>query len=163
MRKPGVGEWDVVALFNWSETEARSVDISPARLGLPEGPWVGVDFWSGDLVHDGMGTLSMELPPASCRVISMWANEGRPRFVGSSRHLTQGALDVEAIAWDDKKLRLSGTSQVVGEDAYTVRVYVPKGWRVTGGKFKQLGPIAELTIKKPKNERVRWSMDFERD
>ncbi len=162
VRKPGVGEWDVVALFNWSETETRSVDVSPARLGVAEGPWVGVDFWSGELVHDGVGTLSMELPPASCRVISLWANEGRPRFVGTSRHLTQGVLDVEAVAWDDKKLRLSGTSQVVGEDPYTVRVYVPKGWRVSGGKFKQVGPIAELTIKKPKNDRVRWTMSFER-
>jgi alpha-galactosidase len=161
--RPGVGEWDVVALFNWSQEEARTVEVSPARLGLTEGRWIGVDLWSGELVHDGEGALTMELPPTSCRVISVWADEGRPQFVGTSRHLTAGAVDVQSAKWEEGKARLSGVSNVVGGDPYKVRVYVPDGWRVVGTRVKQRGPIAELTIRRAENAKVRWRVDFARD
>jgi len=107
VRKPGVGEWDVVRVVQLVRDRDAVGGHLAGAIGRRGGSVGRRRFLDGRPRARGMGTLSVELAPASCRVISVWANEGRPRFVGSSRHLTQGALDVEAIAWDDKKLRLS--------------------------------------------------------
>ena len=160
--KPGVGEWDVVALFNWSDTDARTFDLSPARLGLKPGAFVCLDAWTGQPVHEGDGSFSVEVPPASCRVVTYWAVSGRPRAVGTSRHLTQGLLDLEDVKWSQDRLRLTGVSQVVGGDPYQVRVHVPSGYRVKTKGVEQEGSIAVLPISQPESGEVCWRIDFAR-
>jgi hypothetical protein len=34
---PEVGTWDVAALFNWNESSASKIHLSPSKLGLTEG------------------------------------------------------------------------------------------------------------------------------
>ena len=162
VRKPGVGDWDVAALFNWSETEPKAFELSPAKLGLGGASWICLDAWSGELLHRGDGALKVEVPPAACRVVSYWPDLGRPQFVGTSRHLTQGAVDVEALKWDEASLTLTGTSQVVGGDPYRVRIHVPDGYRVATKGVEQRGALAELRIERDKNARIRWQMEFAR-
>lgn len=122
--KPGVTEWDVVALFNWDESRSRRFELSPTRLGLETGGWwICLDGWTVELLHRGVGGVCVEVPPTACRVISYWRDLGRPQFVGTSRHLTQGADDVEWVRWDPEKLRLSGSARVVGGDPYRIRIF----------------------------------------
>ena len=102
------------------------------------------------------------MPPAACRVVSYWPDLGRPQFVGTSRHLTQGAVDVEALRWDEASLSLAGTSQVVGGDAYRVRIHVPEGYRAATKGIEQRGSLAELRIERKTNTRVRWQVEFAR-
>jgi len=159
---PKVGRWDVVAAFNWSAAEPRTVELSPERLGLAAGQWVCLDAWSGEMLHAGDGKVALTVPPAACRVVAYWPDTGRPQFVGTSRHLTQGADDVERVRWDAERLRLSGISRVVGGDRYVVRVYVPAGYRVLTRGVAMKGRIAELAVTKPENGRVNWRVDFAR-
>jgi len=173
---PRVGSWDVVAVFNWNEKDALQVELSPARLGLRGEKWLCLDVWEGRLIHAGDGSLRLELPPASCRVVSYWPDPGRPALVGTSRHITQGACDLERCDWDEKGLALSGTSQVVGGDPYRVRIHVPGGWKAaraglkSGGRLAEdqallrtgHGGLVELVIERPENARVEWQVRFER-
>ena len=50
----------------------------------------------------------------------MRAAETHPVLVSTSRHLTQGIVDVTGEAWHDGTL--SATSQVVGADPYELRI-----------------------------------------
>jgi hypothetical protein len=104
--------------------------------------------------------VSVEVPPGACRVLGLWREEGRPQVVGTGRHLTQGAVDLESVQWDETRLRLSGTSKVVGGDPYRVRFYVPEGWRVVTKGVRQDGRLAELVIERRENARVFWRIDF---
>ena len=158
--KPAVGCWDVVALFNWDESAARTFELSPKRLGLPERGWVCLDGWTGAFLRAGDGNLKVEVPAAACRAVTYWPDEGRPMFVGSSRHITQGALDVEKVAWNQERLTLSGASQVVAGDTYTVRIYVPDGFKVVSPQVAWDGRVAKLTLKSPKNRRMKWHVEF---
>lgn len=55
VQHPTAGAWDVVALFNWHETETRQVQLTPGRLGLPTGEWLCLDGRTGELLHRGEG------------------------------------------------------------------------------------------------------------
>jgi hypothetical protein len=160
--KPKVGHWDVVALFNWGEKEPRAFELSPQKLGLAGDRWLCLDAWSGEFLHSGDGKLKTEVPPAACRVVSYWPALGRPQFVGTSRHLTQGADDVESATWNPKKLTLSGVSHVVAGHPYRIRVHVPEGYRVLTACATQSGPLAELTIPSDKGGKVKWQVPFAR-
>jgi len=159
--KPGVGCWDVVALFNWAESELKTFELSPARLGLPLGSWVCLDVWTGELLDAGDGELDLDVPPASCRVIGYWHNEGVPRVVGTNRHLTQGIVDLDKVEWDGEHLRLSGTSHVVAGDPYKVRIFVPERFAIREPELSKVGPIAELVINSKKSRKVHWRVDFQ--
>ncbi len=158
---PNVGQWDVAALFNWSDA-AQAVTLTPARLGLTGDAWLALDAWNGTLLHDGDGTVTVEVPAQGCRVVSLWRRQDVPHFVGTSRHLTQGAVDVKSVEWDAKKRRLTGVSHVVGGDPYRVYLYVPDGYTVAGENITQEGRLATLTLRRDANEKVTWQVLFER-
>jgi hypothetical protein len=158
--KPGVGTWDVLALVNWSATEPGAIALSPETLGLAQGRYIIMDFWKGELLHTGDGCDTLHLPAQTSTILSYWADEGRPFFCGTNRHITQGAIDVESLAWDETRLTLSGVSQVVGGDPYIIRVYVPGNYCVVSEEVTQQGKIAELEIRREQNTTVAWEMRF---
>jgi len=158
---PNVGKWEVVAIFNWNESEETTVPLSPARLGLSGTHWLSLDVWSGAVLHEGDGVQEITVPAQSCRVISYWPLGVTPQIVGTNRHLTQGAIDLHAVEWDQTKLLLSGVSSVVGNDPYQVRIYVPDGY-IPVDDIPQNGHLATLTITRPQNETVEWEMAFTR-
>jgi hypothetical protein len=160
--RPGVGRWDVVGLFNWSESDRKTFKVSPQRLGLDLGAYVYLDVHRGTLVAESDGDVEIEVPPTACRVISVWRATDRPQFVGTSRHLTQGAVDVSAVAWDEAALTLSGVSEVVGRDPYRVRIHVPAGYRVASDGVETYGRLAILTLRSEQSVPVSWSVRFER-
>ena len=159
---PGVGQWDVVACFNWSTTEARKVELTPHRLGLEDGEYLWQDVWARAFRRFKDGKLTLDLPPCSCRVLSVWPRTDHPRFIGTNRHLTQGAVDVEAVEWDAKALKIRGRSKVVGGDTYRIYMHVPEGYRAAGGGVEQYGEMAVLTLRQEQNKTVRWEAAFQR-
>jgi hypothetical protein len=160
VNKPGAGSWDIVALMNMDDSQPQVLEIIPEKFGMEKGAYIFTGLRDGT-VRAGE-TLKVELPPASCRVFGIWKAGTKPFFIGTNRHLTQGAVDVESLAWDDRKLELSGVSSVVGGDPYRVRVYLPGDYRIKpAANITSRDSVAELLIEKPRNMKVRWKMKFE--
>jgi hypothetical protein len=160
--KPGVGDWDVVALFNWNETSTAQISFGPSDLGLPAGSYLAYDVWNKRLVGPFDTGLTMSLPPSSCKVISVRPFADHPQLVGTSRHLTQGADDLLAAKWDSTALTWSGRSLVVGGDPYEVRFSLPPGWTAQGEGVRTEGPVAVLTLNRDQNQEAAWSAKFAR-
>jgi hypothetical protein len=157
---PRVGRWDVAAVFNWG-SDARRFTLSPDRLGLEGRRWLVVDYPAGTLIHSGDGEVCLDVPGRACRVVSYWAQLDRPTFVGTNRHLTQGAVDVESVSWDASSRTLRGVSNVVGGDPYRVRIFVPEGFRPKGNALAEEGGLHVLEVVRPRNARVEWEARFE--
>jgi hypothetical protein len=158
--KPEVGDWDVVALFNWSESATAQVEVGPVDLGLPEGRYVVYDVWHKRLVGIMDKPLTVALAPTSCRLLTLRALADHPQLLGTSRHLTQGADDLLAASWDDAARTWSGRSEVVGGDPYELRFSLPPGWAAAGEDVTDDGAMATLTITRDANETVPWSITF---
>ena len=165
---------DVVALFNWNQKEAATITCDTDRIGLPPAKeYVAFDFWANKFVPPFRKQLSAALPPASCRVLAVQPATAHPQLLGTSRHVTQGIVDVLEENWNANTRTLSGVSRVVANDPYELRILVPLGmnsWRVleatvdglkTG--FKQDGPRVRISFTSPASREVRWFVKFEPD
>jgi hypothetical protein len=114
---------DVIGLFNWEEKDAARIACPLAKIGLAQDArYVGFDYWADEFVEPFAGTLANDLPAASCRILAVRPVSGRPQVVSTSRHITQGMVDLLEEAWDQEKQQLSGVSRVVANDPYEIRI-----------------------------------------
>ena len=113
---------DVLGLFNW-KSENQTIACSTSQAGLdPARRYHAFDFWGNTPVSSFAGQFKFDLPPQSCRVIAVRAQEEHPVLVSTSRHVTQGMVDVVAEKWSSSSKSLAGSSRVVGKDPYQLRI-----------------------------------------
>ena len=130
---------DLVGLFNWDSTE-KAFDRPLADLGLPAGgEWIAFDFWANSLTPPFKGRLAQTLRPQSCAVLAVRPVLDRPQLISTSRHITQGLVDVTEERWDARTRTLSGVSHVVANDPYELRV-------LTYGADASIGAVASASL-----------------
>ena len=168
---------DVVAYYNWDKDRAE-ISATPERIGLPPAKeYVGFDFWANKFIPPFSGALTATLPGASSRIMAIRPVSEFPQLLSTSRHVTQGIVDVTDEKWSAKS-QLSATSKMVGNDPYELRIVVPssdKSWRATGIKvsdedvaagvkasIKQDGPRIRAALSSPVSREVKWQVAFER-
>ncbi len=118
---------DVVGLFNWDSTE-KTIDEPLVKIGLAgDGEQIAFDLWSNALTPPFKGRLAQALRPQSCAVLAVRPVLDRPQLISTSRHITQGIVDVTEERWDPKTRTLSGVSQTVANDPYELRVLTYAG------------------------------------
>lgn len=121
-QRPDRQRRDVIGLFNWS-SQAEELSLPLKGIGLPQAEeYIAFDFWSGELFKPFKGTLRLTVPGAACRILAVRPLLPRPFLIGTSRHVTQGILEVKKEAWDAPSKTLAGTSAVVAEDVYELRI-----------------------------------------
>ena len=163
---------DVVALYNWGDKD-DTVSIATDRIGLPQADqYVAFDFWANKFIAPFSGKITATLPGNSCRILAVRPVSDAPQLLSTSRHVTQGIVDVTGEKWDAAKSVLSATSKVVENDPYELRIILPvgeKSWRATDvmvpagvkAAFKQDGPMLRVTLASPASREVDWSVRFE--
>ncbi len=168
---------DVIGVFNWKERETQTIDYSLERIGLPEAErFVGYDYWADRFVPPFGDALRCTLPAGSCRVLAVRPEADHPQLLSTSRHITQGIVDVEEETWDAPERTLRGQSRVVGADPYELRIVVPTGEasyladrcqvsaedRAAGVRIasRQVGPCIRVRIDSETSRTVAWSVIF---
>jgi len=123
---------DVIGVFN-QDTNVLSLDYSCAKLGLdPAKSYYAFDFWADTPLPSFHGGFQCEVPRTACRIIAVRGVEDHPVLVSTSRHVTQGIMDITGETWNAARKTLSGVSQIVGNDPYELRV---AGLDGAGGKW----------------------------
>src|SRR5436190_6223014 len=87
--------YDVVGLFNFDEAKRSSMFIGWKDIGLAEDQQVHVfDFWNKEYVGSFDRGISVDLEPASTRVLTLVPAANEIQLVSTSRHITQGWIDL---------------------------------------------------------------------
>jgi hypothetical protein len=120
--------YDVVGLFNFDDTKASPIYVSWKDLGLPEDRLVHVfDFWNKEYLGAWEKGASLDLPAASTRVLTLLPEADHPQLISTSRHLTQGWVDLLSQAYDPAHNSYNGVSKVIRNDPYEIRFVFPRG------------------------------------
>ena len=139
----GPARRDVLALFNWDDNKAWDADYPLDRTGLPKAKsYAAFDFWGNRLLPPVAGRLKVTLPKSSCLILAMRPESDHPQLISTSRHVTQGMIDVTDEKWDPATQTLSGTSKLTPGDLYELRI-------ATGGKWKAASVSSNLAALKP--------------
>jgi Melibiase len=141
---------DVLGLYNW-ESEPQPLRCAAAKAGLdPAQTYFAFDFWDNAPAPSFSGEFNYPVPAQSCRVIAVRAAARHPVLVSTSRHVTQGMVDVVGEKWSGLARTLSGTGQVVGEDLYELRVAGlndrDKNWRLASATVSAADQAAGVTV-----------------
>jgi len=135
-------ERNVIGLYNW-DLKPQTIQCSTAWAGLNnKSGYFAFDFWANKPIDAISSAISADLEAESCKVIAVRAKENHPVVVSTSQHITQGMIDLVKEEW--KNGILSGTSKIIGGDAYELRI----AGLDTGGNWKF--EVAKL-IENPKN------------
>ena len=102
---------------------------------------------------------------------------GHPQVISTSRHITQGIIDIQEELWDVQNSVLSGISNVVSNDSYELRITSGENagkWNaISAGvsredaeagvqiTMQQKNDNTRVTIISPENRKVAWSVQFE--
>jgi hypothetical protein len=192
---------DLVGLFNWNaparqssdsaameeptspeatgarrvETGPITIKLDPARLGIPGGAeqqFISFDYWAKAFLPAFSGAQEIQLAPGTCKVIALRKKIDRPQLLSTSRHITQGLVDVVKVEWDAGKRALRGRSRLVGGDAYEFRMDTAGAVMQTislsaddqsanvSASPKQEGNHLRVTLNSPVTREVSWEIRF---
>ena len=163
---------DVIGVFNWESTEQK-FDYPLDRLGLdPQTDYVAFDYWQNTPVPSIKGRLQLPVAAESCRILAVRPRVAHPQLLSTSRHITQGIVDVLEETWDEKTRTLSGCSKVVGGDTYELRILADSH----AGSFNVSRPdetagvlssstestgLLRVRLRSPVSREVSWHVKFD--
>jgi hypothetical protein len=161
--------YDVVGVFNFDESKPVSSFVSWKDLGLPEDRLVHVfDFWNKEYLGAFEKGISLDLGPTSTRVLSLVPATDQIQLVSTSRHITQGWVDL--ISQSVSGNRYTGKSKLIRNDPYNLRFAFPRGKNfviksaTAGGlpvRIVNHQGWAEVEITSPRTTDVNWEVRFE--
>jgi hypothetical protein len=118
--------WSIVALFNPDLQSAVERRFAFRRLGLDEGKaYLAFDFWKQRFVGEVTNEIGVSVQPGSVMLLALHAATGVPQLLSTSRHVTQGAIEIEDVQWSETERTLRGISLGPPQSAHDVFVYVP--------------------------------------
>ncbi|HEY6191907.1 MAG TPA: alpha-galactosidase [Bacteroidota bacterium] len=160
-------KWNVVGLFNWSNDES-DVAIETAQLGLsPAKTYVAYELWGDRYAGEFRNKSSYRLKPTSSQIFSIHEKLKRPFILSTSRHITQGAVDLAYEEWNPSTHILSVTSGNLVAGAYSAIVFVPQGFEFKGvvspvrcDTTSVSGEVVKLNFTIGKKNSISWKVRF---
>ncbi len=162
-------DWDVVALFNWSESEA-TVGFDFSELGLdPDIEYALYEFWTHSYQGVRKNRFEMRVPGHGVRLLAVHRAQDKPQFISSDRHITQGAVELTRLVWDAPAKTLMGTVKVVKGSPLTLRFRVPEGYVFVDAKTEgavtcrsaiESVEIVAMTMTTPESKDVPFSLSW---
>jgi hypothetical protein len=161
-------------VFNFDTAKAAPIYLNWKELGLPaEKPVHIFDFWNAEYLGAWAEGMIVDAAPTSCRVLTLVPATDRIELISTSRHITQGWVDLMAVSQNAAGDAFEGRSKVVKNDPYELRFAFPRGTNyavtkdVARAGFRKL-PVkisnhqgwAAVRITSPKTREISWEVRF---
>lgn len=154
--------WDLVDAYNLSDGPSQvTLDFARDLMKAPDEAFHVYDYWRNEYLGVLSSRCTLNLDPWESRVLALHPVSDIPQVISASRHVSQGALEIEEITWDAESGRLSGRSRVPRGVPYTLTLAVPEPWRFPEGAEAAGPEVCRVTLL-PEQEDFRWSFSFSR-
>lgn len=123
-----LGQYNVVALFNWSDSE-KEISADSLDLGIiQDQKYLAFEFWTQTFLGETNLPLKMKVPAHGVRILVLRKLENFPQWLGSDRHIAQTGFELEEIFWNASQKTLDGKIALVEKFPLEARVHIPKGF-----------------------------------
>ncbi len=164
----GWDTWDLLAVINYGdETISRTVAAADIDLG-ENAPYRVWDFWNERFLGLQTGEFSVEVPPHSVKLLRISTAGTTPGVIATDMHITQGAVELNDVAWNPETMTLSGTATRPEGEMGNLFVNAPPGFAVTNPQglwIAKDGQTDTLIIRVQlqfDGEPQHWSVTFEK-
>lgn len=170
IRRP-FGDWDVVSLFNWTDKDTE-IALRFEEIGLPDDvDYLIYDYWGQSFRGRHSKRFAAPVPARSNLLLAVHRSAGRPQFLSTDRHITQGGVSIEDVNWDEGNTVLSGSVRLVGGFQSSLVFFVPDGYRLATAEADD-GEIVEtkanadrtirITLRRATTGVAQWRLTFRR-
>ncbi len=153
--------YHLVSVFNTTDTP-KTETVSLDALGIETETPIAYEYYSGEL-QEGK-CLTAVLKPFETKIYAIREKTDTPQIVSTSRHVTQGVIELKRTVWNEDECTLSISSELVGQDLYTVSIRVPGGYTFASQNgFDAVafeGNLLKLTVTAPQNELRHFTVRF---
>ncbi|MFN7997579.1 MAG: glycoside hydrolase family 36 protein [Bryobacteraceae bacterium] len=169
------GGWLIVGYFNYDEGATVIRDLNLTRLGLdPQKTYLAYEFWSQQFLGEVSRAIRLPFEPSSVQLLAFREKLGVPQVLGTDRHFTQGALELENVRWDAAARTLSGAALGTLSSSWKMSIHVPDGWLWDekgrelfhdSGAVSAVMPepnLIKVHLAFTASQRVNWSLRFKR-
>lgn len=167
-------KYDVVGVFNFDEAKQYPTYLGWKDLGLPEDKPVHVfDFWNKEYLGAFEKGITVDLAPTSSRLLTLLSATDNIQLISTSRHITQGWIDIVSQNYNPAKNSYAGKSKVIKNDFYELRFVFPRGKNfaiktATARTAKGSLPVnitnhqgwATIEFTSPQTTQVDWNVQF---
>ncbi len=120
--------YDVVGLFNFNEKRSKTLVLKWSDLGYSDSTRIHVfDFWNKEYLGAWQKGIAVTVAPTSCKVLTLMKDDGHIRLVSTSRHITQGYVDLVSLKFDKSTNTFRGRSKVIAGAKYEMYFAYPEG------------------------------------
>ena len=159
------GTWDVVGLFNYEgRPVVKTLDL--ARLPLEAEEVHVYEYWKGIYLgkfrHDAKIQRFLEAYEGELFRITPASKDGKPVLISTSRHASQGGLDLEDIQWtkqDDGWIAHGNSAHLVAGDPHEI-VFATGKYFISVGGAEYYGAVARLNCMPERNGSLEWKAAF---
>ena len=172
--------WYVLARFQWGEREKdkhvyRFKGLPPqevkfADLGLPaEREYLVFEFWTQKFLGKAKGSFTAPAMDQNTGMQVFAIREARayPWIISTSRHISQGGVDLLDVRWNDHDKTLAGRSSVVKGDPYLITIYLPERFRFMAAEadgekveMEKAGHSVTVRMIPSETKTVNWRIAF---
>lgn len=167
--------YDVVGVFNFNEGKSEHTFLSWKDLGLPGAAPIHVfDFWTREYLGAWSKGMMIETAPTSCRLLTLLPANDRIQLISTSRHITQGWVDLAALNQSESGDSFTGASKLIKNDIYELRFVFPRGTNFVVKTALARDPSGDLPVKilnhqgwaavritSPQTALATWEVQFE--
>lgn len=166
------GIYDVVSVFNWKDESAVEEIQFSDDLGLDTDlEYLVFDFWNQKLEGIFTNKIATSIPTHGTRVFVIKPVANVPRFLSTSRYITS-TVSLKELSWDNGQRKMSGTSEIVKGDDYSLFFHVPIDFEVNDVSadtevlyHKLTGNLLEVKLsgnvdEEGDNATIAWSVQF---
>jgi hypothetical protein len=172
--------YDVVGVFNFDSAKTEPLRLNWSELGIPNDKPVHVfDFWNQEYLGAWEQGMAVEVAPTSCRVLTLLPDNGKIQLISTSRHITQGWVDLVKFnsetrnSKSENEVAFSGASKVVKNDPYELRFAFPRGTNFVVNSAVARAGLSKLPVKifnhqgwaavrftSPRTQEINWEVEF---
>jgi len=157
------GEWTIAGFFNPDLNQMAVKRFPVQRLWLdPQKTYLCYDFWKEQFVGEVSKDLCVDVEPGNVTLLSFHEKTDVPQFISTTRHVMQGAIEIEDISFDTLNSVLSGVSVAPEGSSYSVVVYIPDTYQWSPKQGKLYDDFENYTVKKVDNNILRIYLHFDK-
>ena len=107
--------------------------------------FVAFEFWTQQLLGEFRGSIPLHLNPGSVQLLALREVRSVPQIVGTSRHFTQGGLELKDQKWAEPELH--GILRGEAGTSNQVFIHIPRGWIFPGDDTAYQYHLPDYTAK----------------
>ena len=158
----GFENYLVSGVFNLTHKKAKRKISLREDLHLEKGEYLVYDYFRDTFLGKTSDKIKLDFAPYECRVLSVRPCNNQVQIISTSRHITQGALELCDVKFENNTLSI--TADLIKDDSYTVTLYVPDGYKLKNSdNFEasaQKGNILKLSFMPKETKQYSFNIKF---